>query len=472
MANKKRILLIEDMFLAIERGDLEALSIAIDELEKAEKSSWVRRGVSKIKSSGESSWTREVCGGKTAIGWIIEMKWLAAIKLIEPVSNLSRRCDKPSSEYEECAPAKKCAEGGWAEGLSIMLKRSGEKEKMDALRAACVTSNLGCVQMILDAGCPPMPIESMAKWTEDCPPPYRLSPLHAATWAGASDCVEALLRRGADPSKFACKLRDPSPIWMGLGPKSHHYPHFNWRSFFLLANSTMDKSTTGKVSWPISENSRTPFMEIMRNPDKLRDALAFQEDGMIGKNLLWKMAMAEPENIRDVEGKGWIHWANVATDDPASMTFKRKLLDKVGKGWSFSDQKAIIFAEESDSAGSASGKDSEIPPKSGGEESPLEKTQEPSPEDAMQMAIGQCLLEVSSMAAAMSSMSLAVENLERRMGERDAAEEATSPCHGAAKEASKNAISMMDKAESMRASLAAMAKMASMPKTASQRSMR
>ena len=280
-----------------------------------------------------------------------------------------------------------------------------------------------------------------------------------------------LLSRGADPSKFD-KSKIPSPLWIGLVPvEDKPIRIFDWRTFFLLANWTLRQSKE-PVSWPINKDLRTPFMEIMRNPERLAQALAFKDEEMVGADILWQMAMTDPQNMKDVDGKGSVHWAKKASTDPASMAFKRKLLDKVEKGWSFAGQEAIIVAEDSDSAGSASGGDSENPPKSGGEESPLEKTQEPSPEDAMQMAIDQCLLEVSSLAAAMSSMSSAVENLERRMGERDAAEEASPPRHGAAEEASKNAISMMGKAESMRASLAAMAKMASMPKTASQRSMR
>lgn len=379
MGRREKAALADAIFNSIDSGDLAGLAKAIAEAGVAEKKTWLSKKMR--RGSQHATWSNRSRGDKTPIGMLIDMRWIEALCLVEPMTDMAASCDSATT-YSDSSPAEKCVENGWEEGLAIVARRSPLGQKMGALRIACAKSNLKCVKILLDEGTPAMPEKPLEGFSESN---THCSPLHAAVAAGASECVLELLARGAKPSLFVSLKKYWSPIMLALRERNPDWavllPMIDW----MLKNGDEPSQIDGKTM-------RDAFMTIMENGSHVAGMLAFKSGGLDGEELLWKMVEQHDRHSRDATGQGLVHWANREECSPASQRFNARVLRHLG--W-----KGAI-------------KDSSDPLQEAGM-APQEpsKTSARAPSD-MEDALAECLAAMGSMASAVAKLAACVGSRE------------------------------------------------------------
>lgn len=454
MGRREKAALADAIFNSIDLGDLAGLERAIAEAGVAEKRTWLLRKMA--WGSQHATWSNRKRGGRTPIGMIIDMRWIEALRLVEPMTDMAASCDKFTT-YSRSSPSEKCAESGWEEGLAIVARRSALKQKMGALLVACVKSNLKCAKILLDEGTPVMPEKPLTDFG-DCN--KRCSPLHAAVAAGASECVLELLARGAKPSQFTISHRSYwSPLMMGL--KGSHpdwallLPMIDWMLENIDEPSQMDVNTR-----------RDEFMTIMENGSHVAGMLAFKNSELDGEELLWKMVEKHDPHSRDVEGHGLVHWATRDENNPASQRFNARVLRHIGWKGAIKDGSDLGSAESL--ARREHGSDSDINKESAAAETSDRQQdagmvpQAPSKRSArgpsdMEEALEECLAAMGSMASAVAKLAACVSSREDEQHQQGAI--------AAAEELRGEALSLVGKTRDVRDQISRIAGASAPPKT-------
>lgn len=460
MGRREKEALADAIFNSIDLGDLAGLETAIAEAGVAEKRTWLLKKMA--WGSQHATWSNRKRGARTPIGMIIDMRWIEALRLVEPMTDMAASCDKFTT-YSRSSPSEKCAESGWEEGLAIVARRSTLKQKMRALLVACAKSNLKCAKILLDEGTPVMPEKPLTDFG-DCN--HRCSPLHAAVAGGASECVLELLARGAKPSQFTISHRSYwSPLMMGL-KESHPdwallLPMIDWMLENIDEPSQMDVNTR-----------RDEFMTIMENGSHVAGMLAFKNNELDGEELLWKMVEKHNHHSRDVEGHGLVHWATRDENNPASQRFNARVLRHIGwkgeiKGVSDLKNGEVLKLGKEDSGIDITKESFEA--KTSGQQLEgdmrvvADVIPEAPPKNAargpadMEKALEECLAAMGSMASAVAKLAACVSSRENEQHQQGAI--------AAAEELRGEALSLVGKTRDVRDQISRIAGASAPPKT-------
>lgn len=479
--NAKKIL-IDNIFNAIEAKDLQALDNSIQAAQAAAERSWLG-GLS--AKGAPAAWTKEARGGMTAVGAIIEQRWLAGLEHVAPMTNLSLACGARIPVFGGAhikTPASKCVLVGWSDGVAVVAEGTEQDLLQRALWLACMRSDEQSTAILLRAGASPTPSKPMVGKSLSAFFAVGASPLHAAVGARSAPCVEALLEKGATGWDFA-ELGFMSPLEMALS-NSDHGPA--WEIAGLLLPDS--ESSNPRQTLPSDTNRRTPFMEILAKPEVLASAMAFKSQKEGGAEFLLRLAAIDnPEaygkNQRDRYGKSWIAYAQMEDPYPQNMEFKSRLRKIFDSEWNFfpEDQRRSLAVIDGPQSGGSLGATTTAKVEDGFNESSqaemLAKTagkKDSSGElDAMRRSIERCMSEASSvsaavesMAAAMASMSAAIDDLASRLAEREGDEGNAAELAGSAAKALEKARSALGQAESMRRRLGHIRDVAAIPKRA------
>lgn len=480
--NAKKIL-IDNIFNAIEAKNLQALDKSIQAAQAAAERSWLG-GLS--AKGAPAAWTKEARGGMTAIGAIIEQRWLAGLEHVAPMTNLSRACGERIPVFGGAhikTPASKCVLVGWSDGVAVVAEGTEQGLLLRALWLACMRSDEQSTAILLRAGASPTPPKPMVGKSLSAFFAVGASPMHAAVGARSAPCVKALLEKGATGWDFA-ELGFMSPMEMALSDSGQdHGPA--WEIAGLLLPGA--ESSNPRQTLPSDTNRRTPFMEILAKPEVLASAMAFKSQKEGGAEFLLRLAAIDnPEaygkNQRDRDGKSWIAYAQMEDPYPQNMEFKSRLRKIFDSEWNFlpEDQRRSLAVIDGPQSGGSLEATTIAKVTDGFNESSqaemLETAgkQESSGElDAMRKSIERCMSEASSvsaavesMAAAMASMSAAIDDLASRLAEREEEEGNAAELAGSAAKALEKARSALGQAESMRLRLGHIRDIAAIPKRA------
>lgn len=418
MAAKRTLL--DDIFRAIESQDLQQLDKAIKASQAAAERSWLG---ALMKNGAHASWTKAVRHGRTAIGEIIEKQWLAGLEHVAPMTNLNMACGAPIpiiGSRRVQTPASKCVKLRWSNGVAVVAGGTEERLRQEALWLACFNSDEKSTEALLLAGARPMPPKPMMGRTLSSLFAAGPSPLHAAVDARSAECVEALVKRGAN----GWGLVQPGikhPIELAL-PNAHQEHDPSWKIASLLLP---DDASCRRLTLPNNDQRRSPLMEILAHPELLARAIAFKSLKEDGAEFLLRLASIDnPEAYgkrnRDVDGKLWTFYANMEDPYIRNMEFKDRLRKKFDDEWNLLPEDKAVPRPSSEGLKESPGVDSAKPHEQEGlagkklgnaQAGEASDFNAPSDHAAAREAIERCLSEAAAVSAAVESLAEAMDSM-------------------------------------------------------------